>query len=112
MRSPFCCRAKVTTNIISTTETAPKMVMSESEEVDGSGKHQKRGPFLPVNEDNDADLLADGDNDDDYDLKQEQRKTNEVVDCQIVGEWRQTADSASLFYDASPGWHQQSHEEA
>jgi chromosome segregation ATPase len=51
------------------------MVMSESEEINGSGKRQKRGPFLPVNEDNDASLLADDDDDVDYGLKQEQRKT-------------------------------------
>ena len=50
--------------------------MSESEQqVNGSGKRQKRGPFLPVNssmsvsEDNDVELLADNDND--YYLKQQ-----------------------------------------
>ena len=50
--------------------------MSESEQqVNGSGKRQKHGPFLPVNsstsvsEDNDVELLADNDND--YYLKQQ-----------------------------------------
>ena len=62
--------------------------MSESEQqVDGSGKRQKRGPFLSVNsstsvsEDNDVELLADNDND--YYLKQQRRQ-----ECRLTNQER------------------------
>ncbi len=69
--------------------------MSESEQqVDGSGKRQKRGPFLSVNsstsvsEDNDVELLADNDND--YYLKQQTKtsmSTNKLTTLAINERW-------------------------